>query len=329
MYKLQSAVAERQHSKETIPFFFESHLYPIICCIWSHSMKFLILGFTLPMTFIVPGFSQKAEEPGPAHSLFAIPAGREQSLSGVFKPQFHRQGQGISPRETVPEIVRPRDDGQLEITIPNNPTTFVQSKPYSAEETIQEKWTWTDKIPKPGETPKPRTLQSTFIYRDSEGRIRIDWPACYPFPFVFSNRIFAPHSREMEWDCVGDLSVITEIADPVAGYRYYLDSANQVAYRFSLPPNVPQKQLPHEFLGVKTINGINVQGIRYATIIDASNTVVTESWTSNELMIGVLRKSSSPDRGEIIQTLKNIKRIEPDVALFKIPTDYRIIDGQR
>jgi hypothetical protein len=44
------------------------------------------------MTSIIPGFSQKAEELGPAHSLFIILAGREQSLSGAFRPLRNQSG---------------------------------------------------------------------------------------------------------------------------------------------------------------------------------------------------------------------------------------------
>jgi hypothetical protein len=130
-------------------------------------------------------------------------------------------------------------------------------------------------------------------------------------------------------DCAGGRSTVPEITDPIAGYRYYLDSLHQVAYRFSLPPSagIPQKQIQYEFLGVKTIDGIEVQGIHYSTTIDKF-IVATESWISNELMIGVLRKSSFPN-GAIIQSLKTIKRTEPDAALFKIPSDYRIIDGPK
>jgi hypothetical protein len=331
-------------------------------------MKALILSFTLLMMSTVPGFSQKAEEPGPAHSLFSIPAGREQSLSGPFKPQFLKFEQWrVTKSNFTPEEIKrmnsieeiKRRNGLLEITISKIPTIRVQAKPYSAEETIQETWTMSD------ETQKSRTLQSTFVYRDSAGRTRIDWPGCYPLPIDFSKRELAPKPTVPEnpntldllkrmgvvvmggavmsemvmmkdfpemRDCARGRSAVPEIIDPVAGYRYYLDSLHQVAYRFSLPPSadIPQKQTQYDFLGVKTINGIEVQGIRYSTTIDKFivPTVPTESWVSDELMIGVLRKSSFPN-GEIIQTLKNIKQTEPDAALFKIPSDYKIIDGPK
>jgi hypothetical protein len=293
-------------------------------------MKFLILSFTLLITSIVPGFSQKAEELSPAHLIFTIPAGREQSLSGMFKPQFWRLWQ-------EPDGIHRTSDGPLLITISKIPMIFVRSKPYAAEETIQETWTKTDG------TRTSRTLQPTLIYRDSAGRTRVDWPAHYPSPKVF-NQSFAHENDIFDLveamggvvgaDRVNNLSTIPEINDPVAGSQYYLDSLNRVAYRFSLPPSIPNlpssipsKKLPHEFLGTKTIVDVEVQGIRYTTTIDASKTITTESWVSNELMIGILRKSSFSNYGEIIQTLKNIKRVEPDAALFKIPSDYKIVDG--
>jgi hypothetical protein len=301
-------------------------------------MKALILSFTLLMTSIVPGFSQKDEDLSPAHSLFAILVGREQSLSGFFRPRFPG-----SVQVQAGKVFR-IPNGPLEIKFSKLPTIFVQSKPYSAEETIQETWTRYDK------TQESRTLQSTFLYRDSVGKTRIDWPACYPQSIDDSNRKLAPNPNVLErdgvvmggvfmWDgskwvsmndCAGGRSAVPEIIDPVAGYRYYLDSLHQVAYRFSLPPSagIPQKQTQYEFLGVKTIDGIEVQGIRFSTTIDKF-IATTESWVSNELMIGVLRKSSLPGKKEISQTMKNIKQAEPDVALFKIPSDYKIVDGPK
>jgi hypothetical protein len=315
-------------------------------------MKTLILSFTLLMTSIVPGFSQKDEDLSPAHSLFAILAGREQSLSGAFRPQFWRRGYGLTRRSTGPETSMP-GDGQLVITLSNIPIMLVRSKPYSAEETIQE--TGTRSIG----TQKSNPPQSAFIYRDAAGRTRIDWPACYRFPSIFSssysNLNLAPNTNiapnnivpsnildlieimggSIGSDCLAGMSPITEINDPVAGYRYYLDSLYRVAYRFSLPlsavylpSSIPPKPLQYEFLGVKTIAGVDVQGARFSTTIDKA-IVTTESWISNELMIGVHRKSFAPNRGEIIQTLKNIKRAEPDAALFKIPSDYKIVDGPK
>jgi hypothetical protein len=275
MYKLQSAEAELPISKETIPFFFESHLYPIIFCIRSHSMKALILSFTLLMMSIVYGFSQKAEEPDPAHALFAVPAGREQSLSGVFRPQFWRRGFGLARRSTGPETSMP-GDGQLVITLSNIPTMLVRSKPYSAEETIQE--TGTRSIG----TQKSNPPQSAFIYRDAAGRTRIDWPACYRFPSIFSssysNLNLAPNTNmapnnivtsnildlievmggSIGSDCLAGMSPIPEIVDPVAGYRYYLDSLHQEVYRFSIQPSamyvpsiIQQNQLQYESLAAR------------------------------------------------------------------------------
>jgi hypothetical protein len=154
-------------------------------------MKTLILSYTLLMISIVSGFSQKAEAPDPVHALFAGPAGREQSLSGPFKPQFLKSVQWrVTKSHFTPEEIKRmnsieelrRTNGLLEITISKVPTIRVQAKPYSAEETIQETWTMSDK------TQKSRTLQSTFIYRDSAGRTRIDWPGCYPPPIDFSKR---------------------------------------------------------------------------------------------------------------------------------------------
>jgi hypothetical protein len=145
-----------------------------------------------------------------------------------------------------------------------------------------------------------------------------------------------------------------QIADPVAGYRYMLDSRTQTARRSAVaptmqrpnmvatakpaPPTVPPAARPRpdrsrESLGTQTIEGVLAEGMRWTTTFpegsvgnDRPITTVSENWTSADLKILVLSKSSDPRTGEHTMRLTNIVIAEPDPALFQIPADYSIVD---
>jgi len=54
--------------------------------------------------------------------------------------------------------------------------------------------------------------------------------------------------------------------------------------------------------------------------------VTDETWFSPELQITLLTRHSDPRSGDNIYRLTNIKRSEPDAALFTVPSDYTVKD---
>jgi hypothetical protein len=54
--------------------------------------------------------------------------------------------------------------------------------------------------------------------------------------------------------------------------------------------------------------------------------ITTETWTSPELKMVMLRKSSDPRSGDTVMKLTNISRSEPDASLFQPPPDYTVVD---
>jgi TonB family protein len=112
--------------------------------------------------------------------------------------------------------------------------------------------------------------------------------------------------------------------------RYFLDPATKVAKRQpwrNVPP-FPTAVEPHggqqsapESLGTRMIEGVSCEGTN-----DRPITAVTEVWKSAELQLTVLDRSRDPRKGEQILKLVNIKRDEPDAALFRPPADYKIED---
>jgi hypothetical protein len=165
----------------------------------------------------------------------------------------------------------------------------------------------------PGATPVFE-LNRTTIYRDADGRIRIE--------------------RE-------DPSPMIEILDPIGGVITILLPVPALAFRAILPTldlenpvaktSVgPASTLPStsntESLGNRTFEGIEFSGSRVTTITGAHEAItgVEERWVSVELGVIGMTSFSSPAAGERTARIRNVIRGEPDPALFVIPPNYTI-----
>lgn len=91
------------------------------------------------------------------------------------------------------------------------------------------------------------------------------------------------------------------------------------------------EQVKHEDLGTQTIEGVSAQGKRETVTIPAGEIgnerpieIVTETWFSPELHTMVLRKHSDPRLGDSTYKLTDIKRNEPDAALFQPPPGAKV-----
>ena len=91
------------------------------------------------------------------------------------------------------------------------------------------------------------------------------------------------------------------------------------------------EQVKHEDLGTQTIEGVSAQGKRETVTIPAGEIgnerpieIVTETWFSPELHTMVLRKHSDPRLGDSTYRLTDIKRNEPDAALFQAPAGAKL-----
>jgi hypothetical protein len=109
----------------------------------------------------------------------------------------------------------------------------------------------------------------------------------------------------------------------------------------TLPPNSAQtgpgfrRQIQHESLGTKTINGILVNGSRTTSTIpegaqgnDRPIKTVSESWISPDLKEVIESTTLDPRNGESISRLVDIELGNPDPSLFEIPADYQVVDEQ-
>jgi hypothetical protein len=94
----------------------------------------------------------------------------------------------------------------------------------------------------------------------------------------------------------------------------------------SLPPNEFTKE---EDLGIYQMEGLPVHGVREVQTIPADNSgtgkemlISDEYWYSDDLRINLVLKHSDPRTGTVTMTVTQVKRTEPDPALFEIPHDY-------
>jgi hypothetical protein len=87
-----------------------------------------------------------------------------------------------------------------------------------------------------------------------------------------------------------------------------------------------KREVKHEDLGTQTVEGVSAEGKRETVTIPAGQIgnerpieIVSETWFSPELRTMVMRKHSDPRVGETVFRLTDIKRGEPDAALFQAP----------
>lgn len=222
---------------------------------------------------------------------------------------------------------------QFTINVSFNPTPVV-GEPYSAVEESDNKQTLAD-----GTNIEQQSV-SRKTYRDSQGRTRIE-----------SYAVNAPGDTDPS------SPLVISIQDPVAGTVFFLDPRSHTAHEVGplpkLAPQVPPQKITapqppaplakndrpkatREDLGTQTMEGLLVQGTRVTTIIptgsqgnDRPMQIVTETWSSPDLKVAVLRITSDPRTGVHTERLTQISRSEPDLSLFEIPSDYAIAQPQQ
>jgi hypothetical protein len=99
-----------------------------------------------------------------------------------------------------------------------------------------------------------------------------------------------------------------------------------------LPPG-QRKQIGPEAspLGKRMIQGVEAEGLGFTGVIATSSgldpkplQIHWEQWTSPELKIVLISKVEDAVNGERIVMLKDLRRLDPDPALFQVPADFRI-----
>jgi hypothetical protein len=73
------------------------------------------------------------------------------------------------------------------------------------------------------------------------------------------------------------------------------------------------------------IEGLLAVGTRTVVELEHGPSTI-DTWTIPELSVIVLVKNTLPRMGVFTTRLENIRRVEPDPALFQSPPDYKIVD---
>jgi hypothetical protein len=89
-------------------------------------------------------------------------------------------------------------------------------------------------------------------------------------------------------------------------------------------------------LGTREFDGVRADGTRTTWSIPAGRIgnekpieIFSERWYAPELLLVVSTRRSDPRSGETTYRLTNLKRGEPDAALFQVPADYETRGGER
>jgi len=93
-------------------------------------------------------------------------------------------------------------------------------------------------------------------------------------------------------------------------------------------------EMKHEDLGTQVIEGIPCTGSRETRTIAAGAVgnerpleITSETWKSPDLHTIVFSKHNDPRFGETVYRLTDVKRDEPDPALFQVPSNYKISES--
>ncbi len=89
-----------------------------------------------------------------------------------------------------------------------------------------------------------------------------------------------------------------------------------------------------ENLGTQTMEGVKVEGTRTTHTIPAGEigndraiVSTTERWYSADLQMVIYSKTVDPQMGESTYRVANLRRDDPDPALFKVPAEFKVTEG--
>ena len=201
------------------------------------------------------------------------------------------------------------------------PASIITNAPFSGQEVTVE-------TPTLDGTTQPQQITTAQVYRDAQGRTRID-------------RSFTGVDP---WSG-GTLRNNITILDPVAQVAIFLDPQTRTALRLPLrpmPSSVPSAhpsqtatQVTTLDLGTQVIQGLPCTGTESTTTVPVgavgnSQSIITTSqrWYSTDLQIVMDSTRTDSRRGEIHVSIQNLSRVAPDASLFASPANYTVTTVQ-
>jgi hypothetical protein len=264
------------------------------------------------------------------------------NAAGALIEQFQQAG-------TMTAVAGGRGMGM--ITSDTNAT--VVGRPYSATEERNSTQTL-------GDGTEISTSESVPIYRDSAGRTRREMPEgrtviVDPVAQVTVTLISATKTARRMSMLGSDLAKVavalserepskTTTSSASAVYTFSVGDGTSIQTvttggRVALPAanlrggQVVSENMQKEDLGVESLNGVLATHTRNTLTIPQGQIgnnrdihVVNDRWYSDDLQMMVKTVNSDPRFGKNTYELTNISRDEPNMTLFQIPSDYRIVD---
>jgi hypothetical protein len=186
------------------------------------------------------------------------------------------------------------------------------------------------------------TRQTTRIYRDGEGRMRMEdtttggqtqpgfefGPITIIDPVSNTRTAINPEKRQ-------------KLTQPGGGMILFQAAGNPSTVRLNgqitivQPRGVAGELPPVENLGMKNVNGVMAQGERTTSVIPAGEIgnnreirVVTERWYSDDLQLLIKSTNTDPRFGDTTYQLTGISQGEQSPSLFQVPADYTEATGR-
>jgi hypothetical protein len=227
------------------------------------------------------------------------------------------------------------------------------SVPYLGMESdnpLSARWITTTVSKIPGEPPKTAELLE-LVARDNAGRVRVERRGDKLLPDAAEKVTL--HTRDgSEFDVTqGELRIIITIGDCPRGKMIILQPGLKVArtmdsqptpatargehlfsrFQMSMLRHNPTAGVVAEDLGTKIIDGVEARGIKIIQFGAGDDEWkgkpirIFERWVSDDLAAVLADKTIDLKKGsEATSALVDIKREEPDAALFQIPAGFKI-----
>lgn len=224
----------------------------------------------------------------------------------------------------------------------------VKNAPYSAVEVTENTQILADgnRIHRENQVP---------VYRDSEGRIRREtgpdqimiWDPVANASYLLNPRTQTARKMPLGMNFFSSGPQMADFAGRTVRFQTGPGTAGAAAggdklFVRSLDAGPMQLQIlgpegkltpKKESLGKQMIEGVNAEGTRTATTLEAGAIgndrpiqITSESWYSSELQTLVKSVHSDPRTGEEVFQLTNISRAEPPSTLFQVPAEYQVVD---
>lgn len=179
---------------------------------------------------------------------------------------------------------------------------------------------------------------SALLARDSEGRTRREetMSKVGPLPVNATSMVFINDPTDNSDYLLNVQEQTADVLRHQKGGVMTVEQRRVIETKIKTDKSIQVQELgdvKRESLGTQVIEGLSCEGQLETQTIPAGSignersiTITSETWASPDLHLLVMRKRNDPRFGETLYKLTDIKRVEPDPSLFKVPGNFKILD---